>query len=148
MSDGQAGTEFETFTHIIRVGWADCDPARIAYTGRLPYFALEAIDAWWEHTIGFDWYRQNIDEGVGTPFVHLSLDFRKPVTPRHKLHCTVSLLRIGESSVRFSVKGMQDGDLCFEGEFVEVFVEADSMEKRGIPKKFRPLLIAAMEPPQ
>ena len=31
--------------HVIRVTWGDCDPARIAYTGRLPVFALEAIDA-------------------------------------------------------------------------------------------------------
>ena len=30
-----------------RVGWGDCDPARIAFTGRLAAFALEAIDAWW-----------------------------------------------------------------------------------------------------
>ena len=45
------------FVHAIRVGWADCDPARIAFTGRIPYFALEAIDAWWEHTVGLDWYR-------------------------------------------------------------------------------------------
>jgi hypothetical protein len=40
----QQRTQTKTFTHAIRVGWADCDPARIAYTGRIPYFALEAID--------------------------------------------------------------------------------------------------------
>lgn len=27
-----------------RVGFGDCDPAQIAYTGRIPDFALEAID--------------------------------------------------------------------------------------------------------
>ena len=36
------------FTHEIRVGWGDCDPARIAYTGHIPGWALQAIDAWWE----------------------------------------------------------------------------------------------------
>ena len=40
------GSGPDTFVHEIRVGWGDCDPAKIAYTGRLPAFALEAIDAW------------------------------------------------------------------------------------------------------
>ena len=38
----------DTFAHSVRIGWGDCDPAKIAYTGRLPWFALEAINAWWE----------------------------------------------------------------------------------------------------
>ena len=43
--------------HEIRVTWGDCDPARIAYTGRLPWFALDAINAWWEEQLGGDgWF--------------------------------------------------------------------------------------------
>lgn len=114
----------KVFTHEIRVGWADCDPAQIAYTGRIPYFALEAIDAWWDAKVGDDWFRMNIDKGYGTPFVHLSVDFRSPVTPRYRLQCQVRLMRLGDSSIRFSVEGYQDGTLCFEGQFVEVFVDA------------------------
>lgn len=129
------------FIHEIKVRWSDCDPARIAYTGRLPYFALEAIDAWWENTIGADWFRLNVDEDIGTPFVHLSMDFRSPVTPRHVLVCEVRLIHLGTSSVRFSVKGRQDDNLCFEGEFVEVFVDSAIHQKRGIPEKFRQALV-------
>ncbi len=44
------------FTHTIHVRWSDCNPAKIAFTGRIPYFALEAIDAWWECVVGDDWY--------------------------------------------------------------------------------------------
>ncbi|MEP0943330.1 MAG: thioesterase family protein [Rhizobiaceae bacterium] len=140
-----AANRTSEFIHTIRVGWADCDPARIAYTGRIPYFALEAIDVWWENTIGLDWYRLNVDKDIGTPFVHLSIDFRKPVTPRHPLQCTVRLIRLGESSVRFAVAGRQDGDVCFEGQFVEVFVNAEAHVKRGIPEEFKTRLMAALE---
>ncbi|MEP1207701.1 MAG: thioesterase family protein [Rhizobiaceae bacterium] len=133
------------FAHDIKVRWADCDPARIAYTGRLPYFALEAIDAWWEQTIGADWFRLNVDQDIGTPFVHLSMDFSKPVTPRHILTCKVKLIHLGNSSVRFSVTGHQDGELCFKGEFVEVFVDAAILQKRGIPAKFKQALIDKLE---
>jgi len=130
--------------HTIRVGWSDCDPANIAFTGRIPYFALEAIDAWWEDTVGDDWFRMNVDDNIGTPFVHLSLDFHSPVTPRHKLLCKVSLVRLGKSSVRFSVRGFQNEILCFTGEFVEVFVDARALTKTGIPVQFKSLLEARL----
>lgn len=85
------------FVYEIRVGWGDCDPARIAYTGRLPAFALEAIDAWWEHHLDGDgWYQMELDRGTGTPFVHMSIDFRSPVTPRHRLMCEVWLGCFGQ----------------------------------------------------
>ena len=134
-----------TFFHEIQVRWADCDPAKIAFTGNIPGFALEAIDAWWEHVLGEDWFRLNVDQNVGTPFVHMSLDFRAPVTPRHILKCKVEPLRLGESSIRFRVVGYQQDTLCFEGEFVEVFVEAESFVKTGVPAKFRSALVNEFE---
>lgn len=131
------------FHHPIKVRWADCDPANIAYTGRIPNFALEAIDAWWEHHFDAGWYGMNIDRNIGTPFVHLSLDFRAPVTPRHMLDCEVRVLRVGESSVRFAVRGSQNGTLCFDGEFVEVFVNAGEHQRKiPVPDTMRAKLEA------
>lgn len=123
----------EPFVHDIRVGWADCDPAMIAFTGNIPGFALEAIDAWWEAKAGSNWFELNIDRNIGTPFVHMSLDFRSPVTPRAVLNCEVSLLKIGNSSVRFKVRGRQNEVLCFEGEFVSVIVVAKTMKSQRVP---------------
>lgn len=136
-NNAQPAAEAKVFSHTLRVRWADCDPARIAYTGRIPNFALEAIDEWWRVQIGMDWFQGNVERNVGTPFVHLSIDFKHPVTPRHPLVCEVRLLRVGESSVRFSVRGLQDGILCFEGEFVEVFVQADAHRKITAPEDIR-----------
>ena len=133
------------FRHSIRVSWADCDPAQIAYTGRIPYFALDAIDSWWEAHFDQDWFRMNLDRNTGTPFVHLSMDFRHPVTPRHRLECDVRLIRVGNSSVRFSVNGFQDGKLCFEGEFVEVFVDHSTNTKIPVPDDMRPTLTGLCE---
>ncbi|MCP4183763.1 MAG: acyl-CoA thioesterase [Hyphomicrobiales bacterium] len=130
----------EPFVHDIRVGWADCDPAMIAFTGRIPYFALESIDAWWEYFVGVNWYELNLDRDIGTPFVHMSLDFRTPVTPRHKLKCQVKLLKVGKSSLRFSVRGSQNGILCFEGEFVTVTVVAKTMRSQPSPPDLREIL--------
>ena len=59
-----------------REGFGDCDPAGIAYKGRIPDFALEAIDALWEALLnGDNWFRMTVDQKVGTPFVHMEFDF-------------------------------------------------------------------------
>ncbi len=134
----------EEFIFSINVRWADCDPALIAYTGRVPYFALESIEAWWEHFVGMNWFVLNLDRGIGTPFAHMSFDFRSPITPRHQLQCQVKLLKIGSSSLRFSVCGRQNGVLCFEGEFVSVIVVSKSLRPQPVPaeilKIIRPLV--------
>ncbi len=135
------------FVHEIRVTWGDCDPAQIAYTARLPWFALDAINAWWEAHLGGDgWFQMELDRGYGTPFVHLSMDFSSPVTPRHRLMCQVDPVKLGETSIAFRVIGRQDGKLCFQGRFVCVFIVAQEFRKRTAPREIvdivTPLLVA------
>ena len=135
------------FVHEIRVSWGDCDPARIAYTGRLPVFALEAINAWWEHHLGGDgWFQMELDRNLGTPFVHMSLDFRAPVTPRHRLMCEVAPVRLGESSIEFEVHARQNDILCFEGRFVCVFIVADAFKKQAAPAEIRAIIEPLLRP--
>ncbi|AFO89172.1 acyl-CoA thioesterase [Phaeobacter inhibens] len=137
MTDSQTSD----FIHEIRVGWGDCDPARIAYTGHLPGFALQAIDAWWEHQLDGDgWYQMELDRGTGTPFVHMSIDFRSPVTPRHRLACSVWPVALGQKSVTFRVEAAQDGTLCFEGKFVCVFIEPSDFSAKPAPADYRAVI--------
>lgn len=135
------------FAHEIRVSWGDCDPARIAYTGRLPAFALEAINAWWEaHLDGDGWYQLELDRNTGTPFVHLSMDFTAPVTPRHRLLCEVWPSALGRSSITFRVIGRQDGTDCFSGRFVCVFTVADRFVSQPAPADIRSVVEPLLRP--
>jgi len=147
MTDDTPGADQPVFQHEIRVSWGDCDPARIAYTGRIPLFALEAINAWWEQQLGGDgWYQMELDRNVGTPFVHLSLDFSSPITPRHRLICDVWPSRLGTSSIEFRVQGRQNGILCFEGRFVCVFTIADKLKSQPAPQDIRQIVEAHLRP--
>lgn len=138
----------EKHKHHIRVGFADCDPALMVYTGRLPCFCLDAIDTWWENCLGGDgWYQLNLDRNLGTPFVHMSLNILKPVTPRNELTCTVWPTKLGNTSIAFQVDGEQAGTLCFQGSFVCVFVVADAFEKTQPPKSIRDLVTPFLAPP-
>ena len=134
------------YQHEIRVTWGDCDPARIVYTARLPWFALDAINGWWEKHLGDGWFQMEIDRNLGTPFVHMSMDFRHPVTPRHRLICDVAPIAMGESSIRFAVMGRQDGTFCFKGEFVCVFIVADAFRKQSAPQAIRDIVTPLLEP--
>ncbi len=129
------------FEYPINVTWGDCDPARIAYTARLPAFALEAINGWWEsHLDGDGWYQMELDRNVGTPFVKLGMEFAHPVTPRHRLMCEVFPTRLGEKSITFCVKGRQDGRLCFTGSFTCVFTIANQFKSQPAPPDLRAII--------
>ena len=129
------------FEYPINVTWGDCDPARIAYTARLPAFALEAINGWWEaHLDGDGWYQMELDRNVGTPFVKLAMEFSSPVTPRHTLMCEVFPTRLGDKSITFTVKGSQDGTLCFAGSFTCVFTIADQFKSQSAPADLRAII--------
>ena len=137
----------DIFVHEIRVGWGDCDPAKIAYTGRLPAFALEAIDAWWEHNLNGDgWYQMELDRGTGTPFVNMSIDFRSPVTPRHRLMCEVWPCKLGTKSITFRVDARQDGVLCFEGTFTCVFIDPANFTSKAAPDDYRAVIEPRLRP--
>jgi len=132
----------DDFVHEVRVTWGHCDPAKIVYTPHVPAFALEAIDAWWEHHLAdCGWYHLNVDRNTGTPFVHMSLDFSNPITPRHRLMCKVRPTKIGETSINFQVVGEQNETQCFSGSFVCVFVIADKHKKKMVPEDIRKMVV-------
>ncbi|MBT0779292.1 hypothetical protein [Paracoccus sp. pheM1] len=71
----------EAFVWQRRVGFGDCDPALIAYTGRIADFALEALDAFWDDLLdGRGWYHMNVHQGYGMPFVRMEYEFAAPIT--------------------------------------------------------------------
>jgi acyl-CoA thioesterase FadM len=126
------------FVHRRVVTWGDTDPARMAYTGRLPDFMLEAIEAWFRARLDTDWYRLNVDEKTGTPFVALAMEFKSPVTPREALDIAVRVAKVGTSSLSFAVEasGADTARLCFTGATC-VFVDGEHLKPIPIPEKYR-----------
>lgn len=136
-----------TFEHRRRVAFGDTDAAGIVYTGRFSSYALEAIEAWFRATIGVSWYEMTTDLGIGTPFVHTSLDFRSSLTPRDELLTEVALSKAGHSSLTFTITGRvaDSRRLSFEGRFVCVFVDKASAKPIAIPAPFRAAIMGAVQ---
>lgn len=134
------------FHHPLTIAWGDCDPARIVYTARIPWFALDAINGWWRAHIGSGWYEMELDRNVGTPFVHMAMDFHAPITPRHILDSHVWPSQLGTTSITFRVIGMQGGTRCFSGRFVCVFTKADAFRKSPPPEEIRKIVESHLVP--
>jgi len=131
----------ELFVHHRRVVWADSDPAGIAYSGRFPNFALEAIEAWCADRLGTDWFQMHQRLGGGTPFVHMSMDFAASLRPGDALATSVALRKTGRSSLTFGITGrLPDGTVSFTGRFVCVFVDDATHTSRPIPERYREAL--------
>ncbi len=130
------------YVHAVQIRFGDTDAAQIAYTGRFPQLALDAIDGWFRERLDTDWYRLNVDEQIGTPFVHLSVDMRSPLTPRDVLETTVLVAKAGNASLEFSVAGRVGARLSFEGRFVCVFVDLATGKPMRIPDRYRTAVTA------
>ncbi len=130
------------FVHVRRIRWGESDPARIVYTARYLDFAMDAIEAFFNDRLGASFYEFNVDHGCGTPFVHVELDFRSPLTPRETLETEVRLARLGGSSLTFAVAGRAGERLCYEGKLVCAFVDTTDAKMKPIPvpPQFRTLL--------
>jgi 4-hydroxybenzoyl-CoA thioesterase len=131
------------FTYRREIFWGDTDTALIVYTGRFLDYSLEAIEAWFRATLGIDWYAMNVDLGIGTPYVHVDIDFVSPLTPRDVLEVRVHVASIGRSSLGFTVTGYANGErLSFRGTMVSAFVNIKTMAKIPIPDEYRTKIVA------
>ena len=90
---------------------------------RVPHFALEAIEAWYLDRLGVGFYDIVTEHGFGTPFVHMEIDFRSPMTPHDRIGTRVLLTRLGATSMNFALDSRtEEGRLCWAGNFACVFV--------------------------
>ncbi len=121
-----------------RVQWGDADPALIAYTARFLDFAMDAVDSWFRDVVGVDWYAMNTRLGVGSPVVHLDLDFAAPLRPGDELWLAVTVARIGRSSLHLSLSGTLAGARpVYSGTLVLAFVDRESVRSIAVPPLIR-----------
>lgn len=121
-----------------RIHWSHTDAAQIVYTVRFFDYVMEAIEGWFHEVVGVDWYRLNLDMNLGTPFVHVDMDFRAPLTPRHDLQVTVWVERLGDKSLSFKAIGRRSDEVVsFEARFTCCMVDNRTMQPVTVPEPMR-----------
>lgn len=131
-------TEGGPLVYRRRVRWGEGDPAHIVYTVRFLDFAMEAIEEWFRQVLDIDWYRLNLDRGMGSPAVHVELDFEAPVKPGDLLEIPVLVRRLGDSSITFELPArIQGGGDRFRAVVVHALIDNGSMRAIAIPPEYR-----------
>jgi 4-hydroxybenzoyl-CoA thioesterase len=134
------------YVHERTIPFGDTDAAAIVYTPRFSDYCMEAAEVWFSEYLEFDWYRVNTQLGLGTPVVHMQIDFKAPLRGGDKLCTETRVARLGRTSVALSLRGGKVEDdfdnqsLVFEAEYVFCFTGANTNGAMPIPDKQRQLI--------
>lgn len=117
--------------------FAHCDPAGIAYYPR--YFELcdAAIEDWTAAMLGLTRREMHVDRGLGLPTVTLTADFAVPSRLGDMLDFSVSVTRVGRSSVDLHV----DIDCAAERRFTVRYTQVLTDLAEGTSRPWPPELL-------
>ncbi|WP_417515027.1 acyl-CoA thioesterase [Minwuia sp.] len=136
------GTGPFTVGRLVR--WGDSDPAGIIYTGAYLDYMVETAEDFFVHLTGIHWRDMQTTRGTGTPMVHASMDFQKPVEAGRPISIQLFVPEVGRSSFTLQFRSLDEhGDVCFTGKLIGVFINHDGpgrISAAGIPDDWRPLL--------
>ncbi|PCI57767.1 MAG: hypothetical protein COB45_02975 [Gammaproteobacteria bacterium] len=126
--------QLKPYVHWRIIPFGDTDAAAIVYTPRFSDYCMEAAEVWFRDVIDFDWFQINTERGMGSPVVHMDIDFKGPLKGGDKLAVEVNVVKIGRSTVTLQLKGKRKDKetnemiSSFIGNFIFCFT---SIEKKG-----------------
>lgn len=129
------------FRTTLPLRFAHCDPAGIAYYPR--YFELcdAAIEDWTAAVLGISRREMHVDRGLGLPTVTLTADFAVPSRLGDMLDFTVTVTRVGRSSVDLNVDIDCAGERRFSVRYTQVLTDLAEGTSRPWPPELHERLI-------
>lgn len=119
-----------SFTHRLRVRWAEVDRQGIVFNGHyLTYFDVGITEYWRE--IGLPYPDGVADAGSDLFVVKTLINYHGSAEYDDLLDIGVRVARIGRSSMSFELGISRDGSLLIDGEVV--YVNADPKTRRSCP---------------
>lgn len=87
-----------------------CDPAGIVFYPQ--YFVLfnELVEDWFNQGLGIDFARFHVEGGLGVPMGNIECRFLSPSKVGEILRLSLSINRIGKSSLELNVTGRSGGE--------------------------------------
>ena len=120
-----------------RIRFADCDPAGIAYTGRLIDLMNEAIEELFEVRLGLDYGEVIQVRRVGLGYGRVDCDFFQPLRFGDRASVSVLLDRLGRGSIAWRVYLHRGEDEMARAVLTTVTTELDSHRATPVPDWLR-----------
>jgi 4-hydroxybenzoyl-CoA thioesterase len=128
------GTPFER-DKLIR--FHHCDPAGIVFYPQ--YFVLfnELVEDWFNQGLQCNYANMVYQERLGTPMVKLQAEFLSPSQIGEVLRLSLTVRRIGNSSLELEVDGTSGGKLRIRAFLTVVLANVDARRSVPIPPDLR-----------
>jgi 4-hydroxybenzoyl-CoA thioesterase len=113
--------------HALRVGFGDCDPAGIVYFPRFFGFFHEAMESWFDDSLGLSYASFIVEHKLGFPAVHSEADFKQPCFFGERLNIELRVTALGRRSLTlgYLVKDAEAGPPRVLGSTVCVVMDLD-----------------------
>jgi 4-hydroxybenzoyl-CoA thioesterase len=138
-------TDSSTYETTITVHFGDVDPARIVYYPIIFHYCHIAFERFFAEYVGVPYPRLIAEEKLGFPTVNVSTNFSKPIRYGDDLKVSVSIVRVGKSSVQFRYVGRNssNGEICFDASITTVAVDMESFKSVPLPQKYIDMFTSA-----
>ena len=141
----------QSFTHRIRVRFAECDPQGVVFNAHYyAYYDLLITELWREALGG---YSAMVDAGADMSVVESKARYVAPARFDDEIDLTATITRLGTTamSTAITISRASDRALLIEGEIHHVFIDPSTYTKIPIPDTVRaglePYLAAPAEAP-
>ena len=134
------------YIHWRTILFGDTDAAKVVYTPRFSDYCMEAAEVWFREYVGVDWFHHSTELGLGTPVVHMELDFTAALIGNDKLGVEVRVGKLGRASVTLEFEGRRtrggndDPVICFTAKFIFCFIDTNSRNAVTISDDQRKLI--------
>jgi 4-hydroxybenzoyl-CoA thioesterase len=132
----------QTFSIRRKIRFSHCDPAGIVYFAHFFDFIGGCVEDWFADAIGFDYATMHLHRRVGFPIVNTQCQFMRPCHLGDYLVIDLQIVRLGRSSVDFSLRGQVGEEKKFEGRHKVAMISLDTLKSIPIPDDLR----ASMHP--
>src|SRR4051812_46330581 len=119
-----------TFSHRLRVRWAEVDKQDIVFNGHyLTYFDVAVTEYW--RAIGLPYPQTTAQSGTELYTVKATVEYRSPARYDDWLDIDLRCTRLGRSSLTLALRIRRVHDDLADGELV--YVNADPVMRRSAP---------------
>ncbi len=119
-----------TFTHPLRVRWAECDAQGIVFNvNYFLYFDVGMTE--YMRALGFMG-----DQVVEFFTVHAEADYRAPAKFDDEIEVAIRCIRIGKTSMTLKAAIFRDDEILTEGSLTYVHADVETQNKSPMPTAF------------
>src|SRR5450631_669414 len=134
----QGGIIQESFIVQRRIGFGECDAARIYKTPRAIDIAVEAIDAWFEAALGVSWAALVTQHNLDLSYARIACEYLRPVTASQTVQVCIRVIKAETAAITFTATAETDsGQPCFRVTLVTCFNSRTTSKPVPVPSVFR-----------